>query len=159
MFEEEKNYDLQNIPQEGHSNDDFRTSFGSTQASFVKEIFHECCPFGNTPLPLNKLHPRVPRLLTSQNRVVQKEKQLPYFGRRKGLVFWDAINIQHFQKVLMDFICRPPCTWTMLALPLAGLSRPGPEQATSPASPRPRPAGGGRGPRLSIRFVANILLV
>ena len=40
------------IPQEGHSIDDSRTTFGSTLASFVTEIFHECCPFGNTPLPL-----------------------------------------------------------------------------------------------------------
>ena len=40
------------VSQEGHSIDDFRTTFGSTLASFVTEIFHECCPFGNTPLPL-----------------------------------------------------------------------------------------------------------
>ena len=28
------------------------STFRSILASFVTEIFHECCPFGNTPLPL-----------------------------------------------------------------------------------------------------------
>ena len=45
-------YGQKKIPQEGHSIDDSRTTFGSTLASFVTEIFHECCPFRNTPLPL-----------------------------------------------------------------------------------------------------------
>ena len=43
---------LFNIPQKGHSSDYSQTTFGSTLASFVTEIFHECCPFRNTPLPL-----------------------------------------------------------------------------------------------------------
>ena len=37
-----------------HSVDDSKTTFGSDIASFVSEIFHECCPFRNTPLPLIK---------------------------------------------------------------------------------------------------------
>ena len=44
------------IPREGHSIDDSRTTFGFTLASFVTEIFHDCCPFGNTPLPLYKYY-------------------------------------------------------------------------------------------------------
>ena len=40
------------IPREGHSVEDSKTTFGSALASFVTEIFHEFCPFCNTPLPL-----------------------------------------------------------------------------------------------------------
>ena len=46
-------YGQKNIHQEGHSIDISRTTFVSTLASFVTEIFHECCPFRNTPLPLD----------------------------------------------------------------------------------------------------------
>ena len=46
-----KKYEQTKIPQEGHYIDNSRTTFRSTLASFVSEIFHECCPFGNTPLP------------------------------------------------------------------------------------------------------------
>ena len=42
----------ENIPQKGHSADYSKTTFGSTLASFVTEIFIELCPFGGTPLPL-----------------------------------------------------------------------------------------------------------
>ena len=45
-------YGQKKIPQEGHSIDDSRTTFGSILACLVTEIFHECCPFRNTPLPL-----------------------------------------------------------------------------------------------------------
>ena len=45
------------IPLEGHSANDFKTTFGSTLVSFVTEKFHECCPFRNTPLPLVRLTP------------------------------------------------------------------------------------------------------
>ena len=40
------------IPRKRHSADESRTTFDSILASFVTEIFHKCCPFGNTPLPL-----------------------------------------------------------------------------------------------------------
>jgi len=46
-----------NIPQKGHSADYSKTTFGSALASFVTDIFHRCCPFRNTPLPLVRLTP------------------------------------------------------------------------------------------------------
>ena len=39
------------FPEKRHSINDSRTTFGSILASFATEIFHECCPFHNTPLP------------------------------------------------------------------------------------------------------------
>ena len=47
-------YGQKKILREGHSVDNSKTTFGSALASFVTEIFHECCPFRNTPLPLNE---------------------------------------------------------------------------------------------------------
>ena len=43
------------ITREGHSVNDSKTTFGSALASFLTEIFHECCPFRNTPLPLRRV--------------------------------------------------------------------------------------------------------
>ena len=43
------------IPQKGHSINNSRTTLGSTLASFVTDIFHECCPFLHSPVPLNTI--------------------------------------------------------------------------------------------------------
>ena len=52
-------YGQTNIPREGHFIDDSKTTFGSTLASFIDEIFLECCPFGNTPFPLTEIPPYI----------------------------------------------------------------------------------------------------
>ena len=85
-------YGQKKIPREGHSVNDSKTTFVSTLASFVTEIFHECCPFRNTPLPLVFFLARL-KLKTFEVSSDQAENQP--FGLESGVgcVCWLNVSI------------------------------------------------------------------